>query len=93
MAADEAEEDELDKAEKQIEEKKAKEASAEQQAQEAGMAVALGLATPGLFEGTNPSQDWVGHPKICGERKAEEPDDRQEPQQKQQQQLDQSPWC
>ena len=75
VAADEAEEGEkieLDKAEEQIEEKKAKEASAERQAQEAGMAVALGLATPGLFGG--------GHaPRFAEKRKAEEPDEEGDP--------------
>ncbi|CAJ1424319.1 unnamed protein product, partial [Effrenium voratum] len=79
VAADEAEEGEkieLDKAEEQIEEKKAKEASAERQAREAGMAVALGLATPGLFGGgQTPAKTGLVTPRFAEKRKAEEPDE------------------
>ena len=82
-AADEAEEGEkieLDKAEEQIEEKKAKEASAERQAREAGMAVALGLATPGLFGGgQTPAKTGLITPRFAEKRKAEEPNEEGDP--------------
>ena len=83
VAADEVEEGEkieLDKAEEQIEEKKAKEASAERQAREAGMAVALGLATPGLFGGgQTPAKTGLITPRFAEKRKAEEPDEEGDP--------------
>ena len=71
---------ELDKAEEQIEEKKAKEASAEREAREAGVAVALGLATPGLFGGgQTPAKTGLVTPRFAEKRKAEEPDEEGDP--------------
>ena len=70
-AADEAEEDEkaeLDNTEERREETKAKEASAERQAREAGMAVALGLT---LWRRTSAScEDRAGNSKGCGEEES-----------------------